>query len=75
MNTPALPPELQKFRLLRDVDAAAILGIAPQTLRNARVTRKGPFASLPYRHLGTAVRYALADVLAFSESCREEAAG
>jgi len=75
MNAPPLPPELQRFRLLRDTEAAALLGIAPQTLRNARTTRRGPFAALPVRRLGTACRYALADLIAFSDAAKVEAAG
>jgi hypothetical protein len=75
MSAPTLPAELQRYRLLKDTEAAAILGIAPQTLRNARFNKKGPLAALPYRKFGTAVRYSLAEILNFSDASKVEAAG
>ena len=72
MTSPTLPPELEKFRLLNDREAAALLGIAPQTLRNARFSKKGAFAALPVRRLGTACRYSLADCLAFADAAKKE---
>ena len=71
MSAPTLPAELQRYRLLKDTEAAAILGIAPQTLRNARFNKKGPFAALRYRKLGTACRYSLADALNFADASKE----
>ena len=66
----SLPPELEKYRNLTDVELAALWNIAPSTLRNARSTGKGPFAKLPYRKIGSAVRYALADCLAFADAAK-----
>jgi hypothetical protein len=74
MSAPTLPAELQAFRLLKDSEAAALLGISPQTLRNARFSKKGPFSKLPVRRLGTACRYSLADLIAFSDASKVEAA-
>ena len=75
MSAHPLPPELRQFQNLKDTEAAALLGVAPQTLRNARFNKKGPFAALPYRKFGTACRYALQDVLAFADAAKVEAAG
>jgi hypothetical protein len=74
MSAYPLPAELQQFRFLKDTEAAGILGIAPQTLRNARFSKKGPLAALPYRKFGTACRYALKDVLAFADAAKVEVA-
>ncbi len=65
-----LPPELSQYRRIKDTEAAAILGVAVSTLRNARVTGRGAFASIPYSRMGSAIRYSLADILAFAESCK-----
>jgi len=43
---------------LNDVEAAKVLGLKPQTLRNLRHYKKGP----PYIKLGRAVRYLKADL-------------
>ena len=72
MIPPTLPPELEKYRLLKDTEVAVLLGLAPQSHRNARISRKGPLALLPYRKMGSAVRYALADILAFSDGAKVE---
>jgi len=42
-----------RFRYLNDFQAAALLGLKPQTLRNWRGQSKGP----PYQKVGRAVRY------------------
>lgn len=47
--------------LLREIDAATYLGLAPKTLARWRWAGKGP----TFRKLGAAVRYATADLDAF----------
>lgn len=47
--------------LIREIDAAAYLGLAPKTLARWRWAGKGP----TFRKLGAAVRYATADLDAF----------
>jgi len=48
--------------LLPEVEVAAILNIPKQTLRNARTTGTGDFASLRWFKLGPRVRYRPEDV-------------
>lgn len=43
--------------LLTENEVAALLGIMPQTLRNARSGGTGGLAALPWVKLGTRVRY------------------
>ena len=49
---------------LNDVQAAEVLGLRPQTLRNMRCRGEGP----AYVKLGRAVRYALEDLHAYTEA-------
>lgn len=51
---------------LNDVQAAQLLGLSPQTLRNWRTQRKGP----PYVKLGRAIRYHLEDLRDYIASRR-----
>jgi len=50
-------------RALNEREAAKILGVAIQTLRNWRCRRKGP----PYIKMGRAVRYQLIDLLEYMD--------
>jgi predicted DNA-binding transcriptional regulator AlpA len=52
-----------RFRYLNDVQAAALLGLKPQTLRNWRGQSKGP----PYRKIGRAIRYDFNELIAFMD--------
>ena len=56
---------------LNDVQAAAFLGLAPQTLRNMRVERRGPV----YRKLGSRVIYLQRDLEAYLEARRVDPEG
>lgn len=47
--------------LLREIDAAAYLGLAPKTLARWRWAGKGP----TFHKLGTAVRYSMGELDAF----------
>ena len=47
-------------------EAARVLGVAIQTLRNWRHKRKGP----AYHKIGKAVRYRMADLEAYLQECR-----
>jgi hypothetical protein len=67
-NAHALPPELQKFKLLTEQQVSLLTGRAVQSLRNDRHVGKG----FPYRKMGKSVRYALAEILAIMESYRIE---
>jgi len=60
-----------KDRYVNDIEAAKILSVAPQTLRNWRHQRRGP----AYSKRGRMVRYRLADLLAFMESGRIDPEG
>jgi excisionase family DNA binding protein len=51
---------------LTTMEVAALLRIAPQTLEKARSTGLGP--QIPFVKVGRAVRYASADVHAWTES-------
>lgn len=53
---------MQKY--LREKEVAELIGLAPKTLRNDRSLGR----RLPYSKIGTAVRYDIADVLAFMEA-------
>ncbi len=55
-----------KPRYITAVEAAQILGLAPQTLANQRFRRVG----LPYHRFGRAIRYNVQDVLQYAESHR-----
>ena len=50
--------------LLGEEEAAIVLGLAVQTLRNWRSVRKGP----PYLKLGRAIRYDPADLETYREN-------
>jgi hypothetical protein len=52
---------MQEDRYVNDVEAAKILSMAPQTLRNLRFKRLGP----PYVKKGRSVRYSLLDLHAY----------
>lgn len=52
-------------RLVNEKEAAAILGLSVKTLQQWRFCATGPV----YRKLGKAVRYSLADLQAYVESC------
>ena len=49
---------MEQVQVLNDVQAAAFLGLAPQTLRNARCHRRGP----AYIKLGRRIVYKLSDL-------------
>ncbi|MCH7645338.1 MAG: helix-turn-helix domain-containing protein [Myxococcales bacterium] len=51
-------------KLVDSAEAARLLKLSPRTLENWRMAGKGP----SYRKLGGAVRYATADLEAFSKS-------
>jgi len=53
-------------RAVNDREAAKILGLAIQTLRNWRHNRKGP----PYIKLGESVWYQVRDLLEYMENCK-----
>ncbi|SPD73759.1 conserved hypothetical protein [uncultured Desulfobacterium sp.] len=52
--------------LLVDEEAARILNLGKQTLRNWRVARKGP----PYIKMGGSIRYRLDDLLQYQNEKR-----
>jgi hypothetical protein len=56
----------QTERYVNDVEAAMILSISPQTLRNYRHMGKGP----AYSKRGRMVRYKIADLFEFMKSGR-----
>jgi hypothetical protein len=49
---------------INDVEAAKVMGLAAQTLRNWRHMRKGP----KYLKMGRAVRYDLVDIVEFMKN-------
>jgi hypothetical protein len=59
-TTPALPPGMEA--LLDTEQAAAVLGLSPESLRTARSTRRGDLASLPYHRVGCRVKYSPEDL-------------
>jgi predicted DNA-binding transcriptional regulator AlpA len=64
MITPPLPAELEQFRAIDERTVAPILGVSLSTLRNWRVTGRGP----EYIKVnGRAVRYSLASTLAWRD--------
>jgi predicted DNA-binding transcriptional regulator AlpA len=54
------------MRLLRELEAAKLLSVAPGTMRNWRLKRRGP----PYYKVGRLIRYSEAEVLWFAERGR-----
>jgi predicted DNA-binding transcriptional regulator AlpA len=58
-------------RGLKDTEAAEMLGLHPQTLRNMRCKGEGP----AYHKLGKAVRYLEKDLLAYLEKRKIETEG
>ncbi|OGQ00359.1 MAG: hypothetical protein A2Z40_05735 [Deltaproteobacteria bacterium RBG_19FT_COMBO_60_16] len=64
-----------KGRLLRDPQAAELLGVRPQTLMNARCTGSGAYAELPYYRMGRAIRYAEEDIAQFLHRHRIQRSG
>jgi hypothetical protein len=58
--------EARDDRFVNDVEAAKILGVAPQTLRNYRHLGRGP----AYAKRGRMVRYKVADLLAYMDRGR-----
>ncbi len=65
-NLTPLPPEIGQLRAVGERDVVAILGVSLQTLRNWRHLGRGP----RYCKYGRAVRYLLADLLAWREQHR-----
>ena len=63
---PPLPPEMEQLRAVGEREAVAILGISLQTARNWRHLGRGP----RYCKYGRAVRYLVADLLAWREQHR-----
>lgn len=58
--------------LVTDREAAEILGLAVQTLRNWRCERRGP----PYRRIGgRVIRYSLRELDEYTRACTEGKAG
>jgi hypothetical protein len=55
-----------QFRFVNDVEAAKILSVSPQTLRNFRHLRRGP----AYSKRGRMVRYQIQDLLSYMEQGR-----
>lgn len=51
-----------EVRLIREKDAARILGVSQITLRRARWDGHGSLAGLPYHKIGRSVRYNLSDI-------------
>ncbi|MEW9570541.1 helix-turn-helix transcriptional regulator [Rhodanobacter sp. Si-c] len=68
---PPLVAKLEPGSLVTDIEAAAILGIQPRTLRNWRALKKGPV----FRRIGArAIRYHIADLAEFQCVVAGEAA-
>jgi predicted site-specific integrase-resolvase len=57
---------MEQDRYVNDVEAAMILSVSPQTLRNYRHVGKGP----AYSKRGRMVRYRVADLLEFMKAGR-----
>jgi len=53
--------EADRSAIVNEIDAAKILCLAVQTLRNDRHLRKGP----PYLKLGRSVRYKVTDLIEY----------
>lgn len=60
MNPASLP------RYVDEREAARVLGVSRGTLSNWRTLRRGP----AYVRIGRAIRYSLADIVAFAEAGR-----
>ena len=58
-------------RGLKDTEAAEMLGLHPQTLRNMRCRNEGP----AYHKLGRAVRYLEKDLLTYLEKRKIQTEG
>ncbi len=58
------------MKLLTETEAAAMLSLAPATLKLARCTSRGDIASLPFVKLGRAVRYEFDTVVDWAEQRR-----
>lgn len=56
-----------KGYLLRDSEVSKIIGISPQTLRKARIEKRG----IPYIQFGHSIRYDPKDVMDYIDSCRK----
>jgi predicted DNA-binding transcriptional regulator AlpA len=54
----------QTLRYIKEKEVSEITGLSVQTLRNYRLTGRGP----SYRKIGVAVRYRLADIISFMEN-------
>ena len=63
-DTPLIP------ELVSEAEAARALGVAPGTLKAARLHRlqSNPLRDLPHVRIGRCVRYRKADIAAFIES-------
>jgi len=66
MTTTDFPNLQSKTKYLDDRQAANILGLKPQTLRNWRGMDRGP----AYVKVGRAVRYGLSDLITYMEERR-----
>ena len=55
-----------KHRFLKDEQAADLIGLSVQTLRNWRFKREGP----PYIRAGRSIRYSFQDLLGWMEGKR-----
>ena len=56
---------LESAKLFTEDKAAELLGISKRTLINLRSDGK-----IHYRQIGTSIRYSLADIMEYEESCR-----
>ena len=54
--------------LMDEKQVSELTGVSVQTLRRNRLAAKG----IPYLRLGRLVRYRIADILAYLDSCRVE---
>jgi predicted DNA-binding transcriptional regulator AlpA len=59
------PELLNDIKLLNERQAAAFLGIAVDTIRHWRLKKRGPVCI----RLGGAIRYRMADLMAYIDSC------
>lgn len=57
--------DLTGDRLLKNREAAAFLGVSPQTLDVWRSTKRVP---IPYTKIGSAVRYRLSELQRYADS-------
>jgi predicted DNA-binding transcriptional regulator AlpA len=63
--SPTITATIEFPSLMTEREAAAALGVKPQTLNLWRTTKRYP---LPYTKVGRAVRYRASDLLAFLDS-------